>query len=394
MYRELCELVEDRTYTDVVLLPWLVAGGGEKYLINLLGALAALDARVRCLVVVAEAGGEGSWRDRFPPGTTFVDLPAIAAGLTDEDRRLVLLRLLLAVAPNARLHLKAGPFAHAFFERFRDCLVGLRTYYYRFSVPHVEAAGRVFPLGSEFEFVSSNLDRLAGVISDNRAVIDHAQRRFGIPIGNWHCIYSLVEAVGSPGLASPAGPGLPWKRRLLWASRLAPEKRPALLPKLARRLLEEWPDLELAVYGHRVEWAFDPADFEGMPNVAYHGAFDSPLDLPLSQCDGLVYTSRYDGIPNVLLEMMAMGMPVIAPAVGGIPELVVDGQTGFLVPDADDDDAMVEHYVVAVRRFYAEPVLATSMVANARELVRVRHGERVFLSRVAEVFANREASDE
>ncbi len=44
-----------------------------------------------------------------------------------------------------------------------------------------------------------------------------------------------------------------------------------------------------------------------------------------------------DGIPNVVLEAMAVGLPVVASDISGLPEAVVDGQTGILVPPADAD---------------------------------------------------------
>src|SRR5262249_20084562 len=44
-----------------------------------------------------------------------------------------------------------------------------------------------------------------------------------------------------------------------------------------------------------------------------------------------------DGIPNVLLEAMATGVPVATTGVSGIPELIVDGVTGLLVPPDDPD---------------------------------------------------------
>lgn len=50
------------------------------------------------------------------------------------------------------------------------------------------------------------------------------------------------------------------------------------------------------------------------------------------QADLVVLTSRSEGVPLVLMEAMVRGKPVLAPAITGIPELVVDGETGFLYP--------------------------------------------------------------
>jgi colanic acid/amylovoran biosynthesis glycosyltransferase len=54
------------------------------------------------------------------------------------------------------------------------------------------------------------------------------------------------------------------------------------------------------------------------------------LDALYESCDLVVLTSRSEGIPLVLMEAMAQGKTVLAPAITGIPELVKDGQTGFL----------------------------------------------------------------
>jgi len=56
------------------------------------------------------------------------------------------------------------------------------------------------------------------------------------------------------------------------------------------------------------------------------------LDACYAAVDLVVLTSRSEGIPLVLMEAMAHGTPVLAPAITGIPELVVDGKNGFLYP--------------------------------------------------------------
>jgi glycosyltransferase involved in cell wall biosynthesis len=55
-----------------------------------------------------------------------------------------------------------------------------------------------------------------------------------------------------------------------------------------------------------------------------------------------VLASDHEGSPNVVLEAMAAGRPVIATACGDVPRLVRDGATGYVVPSGDDVGAMAD----------------------------------------------------
>ncbi len=81
----------------------------------------------------------------------------------------------------------------------------------------------------------------------------------------------------------------------------------------------------------------------------------------LPGCDVVLLPSRLDGRPNVLLEAMAMGIPAIASRVGGVPEIVEDGVTGFLCDPSD-----VECFVRKIQQFVSAPALLEGMKINSR----------------------------
>jgi glycosyltransferase involved in cell wall biosynthesis len=79
--------------------------------------------------------------------------------------------------------------------------------------------------------------------------------------------------------------------------------------------------------------------------------------------DAVVMPSHSEGSPNVLLESMAAGVPVIATRVGGVPEIAVDGETALLVPPRDP-----EAMAAAIARLLDDAELRKNIVRRAREV--------------------------
>lgn len=88
-----------------------------------------------------------------------------------------------------------------------------------------------------------------------------------------------------------------------------------------------------------------------------------------------------DGIPNVLLEAMSCGIPVVTTGVSGIPELVDDGTNGLLVPE-EDPDALAR----AVAKLAADPDLAHRLGAAGRATVSEQFDGDVLAGRLAGLF--------
>ena len=87
--------------------------------------------------------------------------------------------------------------------------------------------------------------------------------------------------------------------------------------------------------------------------------------------DIFLLTSDSEGTPNVLLEAMASGIPVVATSVGGVPEIVRHGETGYLVDPRDEAE-----FVTAVVRLVEDDGLRTTMGQRAREFVDQHHAVR------------------
>jgi len=74
-----------------------------------------------------------------------------------------------------------------------------------------------------------------------------------------------------------------------------------------------------------------------------------------------------DGLPTSVLEAMALGVPVVTTAVGGLPDAVIDGETGLLVPQHDP-----EALAAAIERLLTDGELAARLAAQARRHVEER----------------------
>jgi glycosyltransferase involved in cell wall biosynthesis len=101
----------------------------------------------------------------------------------------------------------------------------------------------------------------------------------------------------------------------------------------------------------------------------------------LDQLDVLILPSWIEGLPGVVLEAMAHGKPVIATPVGGTAELVVDGESGLLVPPRDPD-ALAD----AIRSLVSDPERARKLGAAGRRRAEREFSEQAMTSRVLEVY--------
>jgi L-malate glycosyltransferase len=108
-------------------------------------------------------------------------------------------------------------------------------------------------------------------------------------------------------------------------------------------------------------------------------------DIPavLASMDVLVLPSRSESLPNVIIESMAAGVPVVATSVGGVPELVKEGETGFLVPPEDDD-----RLLAAVERLLASPRLRAEFGERSRRLALANYSLNTIRDRYEELYTS------
>lgn len=134
----------------------------------------------------------------------------------------------------------------------------------------------------------------------------------------------------------------PQEPRLVCVARFDPEKGHAVLLEAAARLARSGVAFQLDLIG---DGALRPEIERAIRRLGLEGRVDLSGWLGSAQVRDRLLGSRLfvlpsfaEGLPVVLMEALAMGRPVIATYVAGIPELVVDGENGWLVPASSVDD--------------------------------------------------------
>ena len=156
---------------------------------------------------------------------------------------------------------------------------------------------------------------------------------------------------------------------LITIARLTEQKGHRYLLRALPRLLETWPQLCCVFVGegelldalHRIT-----IDLVVERACRFVGVREDIADI-LAAADLFVLPSLSEGFPFVLLEALAMGLPVVASQVNGVPELIEDHKTGLLVPPRDS-----QALATAIREVLSDSTAASKMGAAGRAVVQER----------------------
>jgi glycosyltransferase involved in cell wall biosynthesis len=121
-------------------------------------------------------------------------------------------------------------------------------------------------------------------------------------------------------------------------------------------------------------------------DATFHGFVDD-LRRRLDDVDMFVLPSRAENFPIAILEAMASGLPVVATRVGGVPELVADGETGLLVDPGDP-----RQLAAAIDRFAADPELRRALGEHGARRAAERFDPEQIAGRMVELYERLHAS--
>ncbi len=119
--------------------------------------------------------------------------------------------------------------------------------------------------------------------------------------------------------------------------RLIKQKQHTIFLEVAKNILQEWPEAVFLIVGDgplRDEIRQYAYELKILDNIYMLGRQKQVIGL-YALCDIVLLTSEEEGLPNVVLESMLMGKPVVAFDVGGVGELIESEKTGIIVPPND-----------------------------------------------------------
>ena len=161
----------------------------------------------------------------------------------------------------------------------------------------------------------------------------------------------------------------------MWAGRFAEQKRPALLAEIVKNLAKSFPDLHVDVYTPDPLTNGPAKILPSTKNFTLKAPFSPTNPLKPFEYDALVYTSSFDGLPNIILEALSLGIPVIAPGIDGIPEAVIQDQTGYILSNPDKNDAAAQLYIDAIKSIYL-PGKLEKLRRGSLEFINAHHSKQ------------------
>ncbi|QDT14160.1 glycosyltransferase [Alienimonas californiensis] len=170
---------------------------------------------------------------------------------------------------------------------------------------------------------------------------------------------------------------------VLGVGRLNPEKAFDRLIDAVAALRADGVDAELLIAGDGAERAALQTRIDALPKPARFRLLGYRTDVNdlLAAADAFCLSSLREGLPNVVLEAMARGLPVAATAIAGVPRLIADGETGLLVPPAD-----TPALTAALARLADDEVQRRRLGEEGRATVETRYSFAARMDRVAAAY--------
>ena len=169
---------------------------------------------------------------------------------------------------------------------------------------------------------------------------------------------------------------------VVFIGRGSPQKRVHLIAAIAEQMHEAHDNIHFSFVGD-VEKMIPVGDF---PFCKFYGNISDPEQMKkiYSQSDILLLTSAFEGLPIVIMTMMAYGKTVLSTAVNGIPDYIIHMENGLLITETDENK-IIEQGIQLLRLFINNPELKIKFGKKNREIAIEKFSRKVFCKKYREI---------
>jgi glycosyltransferase involved in cell wall biosynthesis len=250
----------------------------------------------------------------------------------------------------------------------------------------------------EYPVLYQALARVPGVyfVSNSRTAAREYAQWLDIPFDRFHILYNGVPEMSTDASADDEKKWHAFEQRTSDATetvggvfRLEPDKRPQLWIKLAALYLKQRPQARFVIVGdgRLLDNVVAQAQELGVTDRLLLVGLSNHVGYWYSLMDTSVLLSRYEGLPNVLIEAQLLGVPVVSTPAGGAGECFIENVTGYLLGDVDHPDLneACERIAAMVDSIRGNDLLREHSRHRARELFSLNAMLEKFLSLCAPV---------
>lgn len=336
------------TYRYIVAVPHVRMSGASRVASIFADALAQIRDPSEILVITTDTS-ENEYIGWFSDKLEIFDLSKEIGALNEEEKIHALIDVIHGVDCRTIINVNSRLVWEAMRLYGRQLHHEFRVVTYLFTWDENIRGDRV---GYPIQWLRATADHHHLLLTDTKKLADDISDRFGFAQGseNKQVVPLYTPIIRKTAIATRearrAGGG-----HFLWAGRFDPQKRLDILVAIARAN----PEMTFDVYGKTVLGTKDLSEFDPPENIVAKGTYTDLLKVLDTPYSGFLYTSQWDGLPTILLDMAAACLPIVAPNVGGIGE-IIDDRTGWLVEHFED----VEGYSAALAEMVAAPEQANA----------------------------------
>lgn len=330
-------------YDGVILIPRIRTGGTDKLLKSYLSVLSNnMDLNI---LIICEDSTSSEWTPLFESMADVLYLDSIYDSKIPQSAKIASLNMVIEMMSPRFVWGFNSRLAYVLFSTYGKSLKEVTNLWVVVFAHWIhEISYREF--GMVHDYLPRIKENISYVISDNSRFVD-------LLVQQYNLTPEKLKYVASPNSLN----GIDFypkvkrsKLRLLWASGIEWNKGIEVLSLIGHELKKRNLPVEIEVYGR-------PKNNDGvkllevfkkntasLETVVYKDGFSNFQSLGPESYDGFIFTSMIEGMPNILLEAAENQMFIISSLVGGIGDLIEDGNTGILIQDCFD----VNSYVNAI----------------------------------------------